>query len=152
MDDYYKGDFYEQALRRWVDENVQKIKTIPNESLDSMRQIILDGYKKGRTIRDISTDIQKEYNVSKHKAQMFARDQVATLNAQITKLQQQDAGCNATAGRHRTMRESVIATDPSTARPLAGTSHRRCGTKQRSPARFIPAGAAIPERITAADV
>lgn len=66
LDDYYKGDFYEQALRLWVDENVQKIKTIPNESLGSMRQVILDGYKKGRSIRDISKDIQNEYNVSKH--------------------------------------------------------------------------------------
>lgn len=93
MDDYYKGDFYEQALRMWVDSNVEKIKTIPTESLGSMRQIILDGYKQGRTIRDISKDIQEEYNVSKHRAQMLARDQVATLNAQITKLQQQDAGC-----------------------------------------------------------
>lgn len=93
MDDYYKGDFYEQALRMWVDSNVEKIKTIPTESLGSMRQIILDGYKQGRTIRDISKDIQEEYNVSKHRAQMFARDQVATLNAQITKMQQQDAGC-----------------------------------------------------------
>ena len=77
----------------WVDSNVEKIKTIPTESLGSMRQIILDGYKQGRTIRDISKDIQEEYNVSKHRAQMFARDQVATLNAQITKMQQQDAGC-----------------------------------------------------------
>ncbi len=93
MDDYYKGDFYEQALRMWVDSNVEKIKTIPTESLGSMRQIILDGYKQGRTIRDISKDIQEEYNISKHRAQMFARDQVATLNAQITKMQQQDAGC-----------------------------------------------------------
>lgn len=93
MDDYYKGDFYEQALRMWVDSNVEKIKTIPTESLGSMRQIILDGYKQGRTIRDISKDIQDEYNISKHRAQMFARDQVATLNAQITKMQQQDAGC-----------------------------------------------------------
>lgn len=93
MDDYYKGDFYEQALRMWVDSNVEKIKTIPTDSLSSMRQIILDGYKQGRTIRDISKDIQEEYNVSKHRAQMFARDQVATLNAQITKMQQQDAGC-----------------------------------------------------------
>lgn len=93
MDDYYKGDFYEQALRMWVDSNVEKIKTIPTESLGSMRQIILDGYKQGRTIRDISKDIQEEYNVSNHRAQMFARDQVATLNAQITKMQQQDAGC-----------------------------------------------------------
>lgn len=94
MDDYYKGDFYERALRRWVEDNVVKIKSIPNDSLRSMRQIIMDGYTNGRTIRDISKDIQNEYNVSKHKAAMLARDQIATLNAQLTKLQQQDAGCN----------------------------------------------------------
>lgn len=93
MDDYYKGDFYEEALRRWVDENVLKIKSIPNDTLGSMREIILTGFKKGQTIRDISESIQEEYNISKHKAQMLARDQVATLNSQISKLQQQDAGC-----------------------------------------------------------
>lgn len=47
MDDYYNGDFYEEALRRWVDENISKIKSIPNETLGSMREIILDGFKKG---------------------------------------------------------------------------------------------------------
>ena len=36
MDDYYNGDFYEEALRRWVDENISKIKSIPNETLGSM--------------------------------------------------------------------------------------------------------------------
>lgn len=93
LDDYYKGDFYDQALRRWIDENVLKIKSIPNETLSSMRDIIRDGYMNGRSIRDISREIQDEYNVSKSRAVMLARDQVATLNAQMTKLQQQDAGC-----------------------------------------------------------
>lgn len=91
--DYYSGDFYEEALRRWVDENVTKIKSIPTETLGSMKQTIRDGFLKGKTIREIQKDIQEEYNVTRHKAEMLARDQVSTLNAQISKMQQQDAGC-----------------------------------------------------------
>lgn len=106
MDDYYKADFYEEALRRWVDENILKIKSVPNETLGSMREIILTGFKKGQTIRDISKAIQDAYNVSKHKAQMLARDQVSTLNSQISKLQQQDAGC--TKYRWSTSKDSRV--------------------------------------------
>lgn len=94
LDDYYKGDFYDQVIRKWIDENVIKIKSIPNDTLSSMREIIRSGYMSGESIRDISKAIQKEYNHSKSKAVMLARDQVATLNAQMTKLQQQDAGCD----------------------------------------------------------
>ncbi len=94
LDDYFKGDLYEEAIRRWVAENVLKIKSLPTETLGDMRQIVLESYIKGRSIRDIQKEIQEQYNVSKRKAQLLARDQVATLNAQVTKLQQQDAGCS----------------------------------------------------------
>lgn len=94
MDDYYKGDFYEQILRRWIDENVLKIKSIPQNTLLEMQQIILNGFSNGETIRDITKEIQNEYNVTRSKARSLARDQIGTLNSQITKLQQQDAGCN----------------------------------------------------------
>lgn len=94
MDDYYNGDFYEEALRRWVDENVQKIKSIPNDTLGSMQQIILDGFREGKTVTAIQKEIQEQYSVTRHKAQLLARDQIATLNAQISKLQQEDAGCS----------------------------------------------------------
>lgn len=94
MDDYYNGDFYEDALRRWVDENVQKIKSIPNDTLGSMREIILDGFRKGRTATDISKEIQNEYSLTRRKAQAIARDQVASLNAKISQMQQTDAGCS----------------------------------------------------------
>lgn len=105
-EDYYNGDFYEEALRRWVDENVLKIKSIPNDSLGTMREIVLSGFQKGRTITDISKEIQAEYKVSKEKALMLARDQIGTLNSQISKLQQQDAGC--TKYRWKTVHDSRV--------------------------------------------
>ena len=93
LDDYYLGELYEQAIQRWIAENVAYIKSLPTETLGNMRQIILDGYLNGRPIRDIQKDIQSEYGTSKRHAQLLARDQLATLNAQITKMQQTDAGC-----------------------------------------------------------
>ena len=94
LDDYYNGDFYAEQMRRWVDENVLKIKSIHGSSLNDMHDIILEGYLRGEPIRDIQKEIQARYNVNKHQARMLARDQVSTLNAQITKMQQKDAGCN----------------------------------------------------------
>lgn len=94
FDDYYKGDFYEQALKQWIDENVAKIRSIPSESLNSMNDIILKGFARGESITTITKAIQSECKVSKNKAKALARDQLATLNSQITKLQQKDAGCS----------------------------------------------------------
>lgn len=91
--DYYNGTFYEHALHRWVDENVLKIKSIPNETLGEMQQIVLNGYRRGASITQITKEIQEQYKLSRRKAQLLARDQVSTLNSQITKMQQEDAGC-----------------------------------------------------------
>ena len=92
FDDYYSGEFYEMAIRKWIEENVQKIRTIPNQTLDEMREILNEGFRQGSSIRDISKKIQEAYNMSKHNAELLARDQIASLNAQITKYQQTDAG------------------------------------------------------------
>lgn len=92
LDDYYNGDFYATVLKQWVDENVLKIKSIPSETLGNMQNIIFESYKKGLSIRDLTKSIQKEYNTSKHKAAMLARDQVSSLNARISRMQQEDAG------------------------------------------------------------
>ncbi len=106
LDDYYKGEFYDEIIRRWISENILKIKSIPAETLSNMQKIILGSYLKGSSIRDIQKEIQAQYNVSKRKAQLLARDQVSTLNAQITKIQQQDAGC--TKYRWSTSKDSRV--------------------------------------------
>ena len=92
LDDYYKGDFYARALKKWTDENVTKIKTIPGDTLGEMREIIITGYKNGLSIRELQKQIQIAYGTSKHKAAMLARDQIASLNAEISEMQQRDAG------------------------------------------------------------
>lgn len=91
-DDYYSGDFYSEVLKKWVDENVLKIKTIPTQTLGDMQQIILEGFRNGASANQIAKDIQEKYNVTKRQAELLARDQVGTLNSEITKKQHQDAG------------------------------------------------------------
>lgn len=91
-EDYYLGEFYQEALEIWVDENVNLIKTIPFEALDRMKSIIEDGYLNGSTTTKIVRQIQNAYGTSKRHANLIARDQVAKLNGRIQKAQQQDAG------------------------------------------------------------
>lgn len=92
LDDYYSGELYRQALQKWVADNVARIRSIPNDTLRQMEEIILNGYREGKLVRDIRVEIQDTYNVSKQKATMIARDQISSLNAALTKMQQQDAG------------------------------------------------------------
>ena len=91
-EDYYLGDFYIEQLRKWIDENVGLISTIPEDTLEKMRDIVYDGFTNGRTTTRMVKKIQQVYGISRRRAELIARDQVAKLNGQIQKAQQQDAG------------------------------------------------------------
>lgn len=91
-EDYYLGDFYVEKLQEWVEYNVSLIKTIPEDSLDKMRDIVYEGYTKGKTTTRIIKDIQRVYGASRRRAELIARDQTAKINGQIQKAQQEDAG------------------------------------------------------------
>ena len=91
-EDYYLGDFYVEQLQKWVDENVSLISTIPEETLDKMRDIVYDGFTHGKTTTRMVKEIQKVYGVSRRRAELIARDQTAKLNGKIQQAQQQDAG------------------------------------------------------------
>lgn len=93
-EDYYLGDFYAEKLVEWVDYNVSLIKTIPEESLGKMRDIVYDGYASGKTTTRMISDIQRVYRISRRRAELIARDQTAKLNGQIQRAQQMDAGIN----------------------------------------------------------
>lgn len=91
-EDYYLGNFYEKELLKWIDENVSLIKTIPEDTLDKMRDIVYDGFTSGKTTTRMVHDIRKAYGVSRRRAELIARDQTAKLNGQIQQAQQLDAG------------------------------------------------------------
>ena len=90
--DYYRGELYEQLIQAWIAESVNRIKRIPNDTLGKLQDIILEGYREGKHLKEIQKEIQETYNTSKQYAEMLARDQVSTLNAELTKMQQTDAG------------------------------------------------------------
>ena len=77
----YTGELYRELMRKWVEDNVGLIKTIPQESLGRMREIVLEGYMNGETTTSIVKKIQKAYSTDRRHAQLLARDQIAKLNA-----------------------------------------------------------------------
>lgn len=91
-DDYYTGELFRKLLNEWIDDNVNLIKTIPNDSLGEMRRLVLEGYRNGKPTTTIVKEIQKVYGQSRRHAQLIARDQIAKLNSEITRMQQEDAG------------------------------------------------------------
>jgi SPP1 gp7 family putative phage head morphogenesis protein len=92
LEDYYMGEFYREALTIWTQDNVGLIKTIPRGTLVSMQNIVEMGYQTGKSNTAIGKEIQEAYGIEKRHAQFIARDQMAKLNADITRTQQKDAG------------------------------------------------------------
>ena len=92
LEDYYMGEFFREQIKVWVNNNVSLIKTIPQDTLTTMRNIIEDGYLSGKTNTAIGDAIQEAYRIERERAQFIARDQIAKLNSDITEAQQRDAG------------------------------------------------------------
>jgi SPP1 gp7 family putative phage head morphogenesis protein len=92
LEDYYLGDFYKEQLGKWVDENIGLISTIPEETLEKMKDIVYDGFSNGKTTTRLVKEIQRAYGIGRRHAELIARDQTAKLNGHIQQAQQQDAG------------------------------------------------------------
>lgn len=92
MDDYYMGEFYQQVLQSWIEENVGLIKSLPHEALTEMQNIVSQGFQTGSTVTSIEKDIRTTYNAKKSSARLLARDQLGKLNSALTRQQQTDAG------------------------------------------------------------
>jgi SPP1 gp7 family putative phage head morphogenesis protein len=100
LEDYYLGEFYGHALKMWTEANVKLIKGIEADALARIRRAVEDGYAEGlanrdigRTInRDIGRTINGKFAEDKRRAQFVARDQIAKLNADVSRKQQEDAG------------------------------------------------------------
>ena len=90
--DFYSGDFYRTKLQMWAEENVDLISTLPEDALSEMQNVVEDGFINGRSVRDITKDMQKHFDVSRSKARFWATDQLSKLNAEITKQQQTECG------------------------------------------------------------
>jgi len=76
----------------WIKENVDLIKSIDDRYFSDVRSIVREGFEEGLPTKRIRQLLESRYQVSRSRAQLIARDQIAKLNGQITKKRQEDAG------------------------------------------------------------
>lgn len=89
---YYNRGTWADLIDRWAERNVGFVRSIPQESLGALRQLVQDAYYEEWGTTKLRNEISKAFGVSKKKAKMLAVDQMGTLCSQITRKQQTDAG------------------------------------------------------------
>ena len=95
----------DKKLELWTNQNIRLIKTLGEDHLNKVEQIILSGFRNGdsvteieKSIRDVVKDAPKRFNnnvkgmSTVKRARLIARDQIGKLNGELTKARQQSIG------------------------------------------------------------
>ena len=101
-------------------ENVNLIKSIPQEYFQRVETIVLGGMKSGLAPTAIAKQIQEQTGVSARRAKLIARDQVSQLNSDLTRQRQAAAGIE--FYRVETASDQRVSGDPSGKYPNAKIS------------------------------
>lgn len=101
-------------------ENVNLIKSIPQEYFQRVETIVLGGMKSGLAPTAIAKQIQEQTGVSARRAKLIARDQVSQLNSDLTRQRQAAAGIE--FYRVETANDQRVSGDPSGKYPNAKIS------------------------------
>ena len=72
-------------LKLWALDNTRLIKSIPEQMLDRVAHVITEGVRAKTSITALAKELQAAFNISKNRAKLIARDQVAKLNGRLTK-------------------------------------------------------------------
>ena len=80
------------AYQAVVAENVQLIKSIPQQYLGQVQGQIMRNVSQGRDLSDMVADLQTRYGVTKRRAALICRDQNNKATAVFTRVRQQELG------------------------------------------------------------
>lgn len=79
-------------FKSFASENVKLIKSIPEQYLDRVGNLIQKEFRQGTDHRKIADMIQETFDVPRSRAKTIARDQVGSLNGTLTQLRNQEMG------------------------------------------------------------
>lgn len=98
---------FDGLVRTWRKQNLERITSLFEEEVPRLEKILEGGARK--TVDQLANEIEWRLDVTRGKAELLARDQVYTLDAQITAHRQQAAGIKSyiwTTQRDDRVRES----------------------------------------------
>jgi len=81
-----------EHVEAFVEDNVRLVKSLLTGELDDLKGIVLRGARAGLRYEDIADEIVEKFGATKRRAALIARDQVTTLNAELTRIRQQQVG------------------------------------------------------------
>lgn len=81
-------------LKATVEQNVQLIRTIPQQYLAGVQGDVMRSVQTGRDIGQLAKSLQQKYGVTKRRAAFIARDQNAKATSAIQKARQLELGLN----------------------------------------------------------
>ncbi len=92
IDPFLLEDWQNGFIRAFVNNNVLLMKNASEDMIKGITQAVLTGAKSGVRPAEIQKQIQKQFNVTKSRARLIARDQVSKLYGQINRQRQADIG------------------------------------------------------------
>ncbi|KKM99165.1 hypothetical protein LCGC14_1150670 [marine sediment metagenome] len=117
--DVFFGEPRLQALLEdFAAANAKRITSIPEQYLDDVEGIVHRGLRSGRRAADIAEEFIQRFGIAKSKAEFIARNELSSLNADLTRDRQQALGIEEYIWR--TSRDERVR--PSHAR-LEGSKH-----------------------------
>lgn len=75
----------EQELKLWAYENARLIKSIPQQMLEKIADSVVIAVRSRHSISTLAGNLHKAFDISKHRAKIIARDQIAKLNGCLTR-------------------------------------------------------------------
>lgn len=82
----------DNILRSVVEENVSLIRSIPQQYLSQVEQLVMRSVQAGRDLEQLNTDLRQQHGVARRRAELIARDQNNKATAVIQRTRQAELG------------------------------------------------------------
>lgn len=80
------------AMELIVSDNVRLIKSVNENLLGQVQEVIYSGVRRGLKISALSEELQNKFTLSKKRATLIARDQIQKAHSDLTRLRHEELG------------------------------------------------------------
>ena len=80
------------AMEMFVSDNVRLIKSISEDLLGRVQEIVFANVRRGSSYTTLSQELQKSFTISEKRARLIAKDQINKLNADLTRQRHKELG------------------------------------------------------------
>ena len=92
VDIFFEDPELLDTLEQFTEDNVSRINTVSSTVFPDIQRTVANGYRSGLRANDIASEIVRQLGVAETRAAFWARDQIGSLNGQLTRNRQKSIG------------------------------------------------------------